>query len=72
MFRLPLSYEFCKNLNKNLDVNLTIHCLSNTKHHGLHGISFSHAKTFNKIDEAIYAILNDNDINQTLYEVIFN
>ena len=44
--------------------------MSIKKGHGLHKIPFSHAKTFKKLDEAIFIILQDAS-DQKLFECIF-
>ena len=44
--------------------------MSFKKMHGLHGIKFSHAKTFQLIDKAILAILQDNS-GETKFECLF-
>ena len=68
--RLPASNNFCTNiLKKQLQVNLTIHSMSNKKMHGLHNISFSHAKTFQLLDQCIFKILQDNSAT-TLFECL--
>jgi hypothetical protein len=43
--------------------------MSNKKMHGLHNISFSHAKTFELLDQCIFKILQDNSAT-TLFECL--